>query len=171
MGRSRGGHTADEILAELEQDAEWVAMRAAQEAKRQAIEAQAIDEQALLLADLRKIGYRIRWIWDFVNTADGYEDAIPILISHLRRPYSDGTLEGLARALSVSEARGLAGDAVVDVLKKENSSYQLRYAAAIALTVVADRSNHDAIKALLESETHPDVAERLKRALKTASKP
>jgi IS30 family transposase len=42
---------------------------------------------------------------------------------------------------------------------------------ANTLTTVADRSNRDAIKALLETETNQDVADRLARALKTAAKP
>ena len=42
---------------------------------------------------------------------------------------------------------------------------------ANTLTIVADRSNRDAIEALLEGETNEDVANRLRRALKTAAKP
>jgi len=60
-------------------------------------------EQAVLLADLRKAGCNIESIWDLVNTSERYPEAIPILLRHLRLPYSDRTLEGIARSLAVPE--------------------------------------------------------------------
>jgi hypothetical protein len=167
----RGDKTAEELLAELEKDPEWVARRDAREAEQRAKEERSIAEQALLLADLRRVGCRIRWIWDFVNSAESYPKAIPILIDHLRRPYKDATREGIARALAVREARGLAGETIIEVLQQEGLGKQLRWALANSLTVVADRTNRDAIKAILATEEDKDVAGRLSRALKTAAKP
>lgn len=174
ISASRGDMPADEWAALLESCPEWVAQRDAREAERRAKEERSIEEQALLLADLRRVGYRIRWIWDFVNTADSYPEAIPVLIDHLRRPYSEGTREGIARALAVKEGRGIAGAAVVKVLFEEGLGHQLRWALANTLTTVADRSNRDDIQKLIDMETATgpnDVRDRLKRALKTAAKP
>lgn len=162
---------ADELLAELERDPEWVARRDARENERQAAEQRAIDEQAMLLADLRRVGYRIRWIWDFVNTADSYDEAIPVLVDHLRRPYSDGTREGIARALAVREARGVAGQAITAILCEDGLGPQLRWALANTLTTIADRNDRKAIQDLIDIETDKDVSDRLKRALKKAAKP
>jgi hypothetical protein len=169
--RKKGGRTAWEIVEEQKKDPAWVARREAQEAEMRAREEHDIAEQAMLLADLRKLGYRIKWIWDFVNTVDSYDNAIPVLVSHLRRRYSEGTREGIARALSVREARGLAGGAMVEVLGEEGLDKHLRWALANALTVVADRSDQEGIKAILATETDKDVADRLRRALKKAAKP
>lgn len=128
-------------------------------------------EETPLREDLHRLGYPVKWVWDFVNTAQSYPDAIPILIDHLQRPYSDIVREGIGRALAVREARGLAGDAIIAVLRESGLGDQLRWALANTLTIVADRSNRDAIKALLEAETNKDVADRLSRSSKTAAKP
>lgn len=172
ISASRGDMPADEWAALLESCPEWVAMRAKQDAHQKAAEERAIEEQALLLAALRKVGYRIRWIWDFVNTADSYPEAIPVLLDHLRRPYSDGTREGIARALSVREARGSAGPVIIQVLREtEDADPQLRWALANALTIVATHSDRDNIQALIKNEECEEVRNRLKRSIKTAAKP
>jgi hypothetical protein len=61
-------------------------------------------EETPILADLASVGINIRSIWDLVNTATPYPQAIPILLDHLRRPYSDRTREGIARSLAVYDA-------------------------------------------------------------------
>ena len=167
----RGEKTADELMTELESDPEWVARRDAREAEQRAKEERSIAEQALLLADLRKVGYRIRWIWYLVNSAESYPEAIPVLINHLRRPYRDGIREGIARALAVREARGLAGKAILETLREEGLGKQLRWALANSLTIVADRTNSNDIKAVLGAESDKDIVDRLNRALKTVAKP
>lgn len=171
MSRNNG-RTAWEIEQELRKNPEWVAMRAKQEEDRKALEEGAMAEQELLTADLRRAGYRVKWVWDLVNTAESYPNAIPVLLNHLKRPYSEGAKEGIVRALTVREARGVAGPAVIDVLcNSAGAGQQLRWALANALTTVADRTDRDAIKALIDVESDPDVKDRLKRALKTAARP
>jgi hypothetical protein len=63
-----------------------------------------IEEQPLL-ADLRRIGLSLDSVWDLVNMSMPYREALPILMEHLTRPYSDRTMEGIARALAVPDAR------------------------------------------------------------------
>jgi hypothetical protein len=62
-------------------------------------------EQEPLLADLRAIGMDVNSVWDLVNTSDRYTKAIPVLLEHLVRNYSDRTKEGIARALAVPDAK------------------------------------------------------------------
>lgn len=164
--------TAAEIMAERERDPEWVARRDAREAEMREKEARYLEEETPLREDLHRLGYPVKWVWDFVNAKKNYYlSAIPTLIEHLQRPYSDEVREGIARSLAMREARGTAGGAIVAVLGESGLGDQLRWALANTLTTVADRSNRDAIKALLETETNQDVADRLARALKTAAKP
>ena len=54
-----------------------------------------------ILTDLRAVGCTVESVWDLVNTRDRYPEAIPVLIKHLLRPYSDRNREGIARALAV----------------------------------------------------------------------
>jgi hypothetical protein len=44
-------------------------------------------------------------VWDLVNTSTRYAEIIPILLKHLKLPYSDRTKEGIVRALAVPDAR------------------------------------------------------------------
>lgn len=62
-------------------------------------------EQEPMLADLRQVGCSLNSVWDLVNTANKYTEAIPVLLKHLVRPYSDRIREGIARSLAVREAR------------------------------------------------------------------
>jgi len=59
------------------------------------------EEERPLVADLAKVGIRVRSVWDLVNTSRPYPDAIPVLLAHLLLPYSDRNVEGIARALAV----------------------------------------------------------------------
>ncbi len=63
-------------------------------------------EEEPLLADLRAIGFDpgVDSVWDLVNTAEPYPEAIPVLLRHLTRPYSDRIKAGIARALAVPDA-------------------------------------------------------------------
>lgn len=151
---------------------EWVAEHEAREAAALALKLRSQAEQELLLADLRRAGYRLESVWDLVNTAESYPEVIPVLLNHLRRPYGDGVKEGIVRALTLRETRGIAGSAMIEMLHDTpEAGFLLRAAVANALTVVADRADRDAIEALIETETNEDVRIQLKRALKTAAKP
>lgn len=175
ISASRTDIPADEWAALLDSCPEWVAREEARIARQKLREQQSQAEQELLLADLRRAGHSIKSVWDFVNTAESYPNAIPVLMNHLMRPYRDKTREGIARALSVREARGIAGPAILEVLHgSKGADRHFRWALANALTIVADREDRDAIQALIDAE--PDdgrngVRDRLKRALKTAAKP
>ena len=62
-------------------------------------------EQRELISELAQVGVNV----DIVNRLPSiptseYRHAIPILMEHLRRDYSDGTLESLARSLATKEA-------------------------------------------------------------------
>lgn len=167
------GRTAWEVEQELRKNPEWVAMEAKREAEYEAARARFRAEEELMVADLRRAGYAVQEsVYELVNTAQSYPDAIPVLLKHLKRPYSDRIKEGIARALTVREARGIAGPAIIEELQQSfDRSPSCRWALASALTIVANRKDEDAIKALIDTETDGDVRDRLIRALKTAGKP
>jgi hypothetical protein len=62
-------------------------------------------EEEPILADLRAVGLEVKSVWDLVNRSSPYPGAIPILLKHLIRLYSDRTREGIARALAVPDAK------------------------------------------------------------------
>ena len=55
-------------------------------------------------AKLWDAGFHVESVWDFVNTADKYPAAIPILLRHVNLPYSKRIKEGIIRALTVNYA-------------------------------------------------------------------
>ncbi|AZI37933.1 hypothetical protein NT2_13_00160 [Caenibius tardaugens NBRC 16725] len=170
-GKWAPGKTAWEIEQERHQDPEWLAMRAEQEQRRQELETASRAQQELLVADIRRAGYPVEYsVYELVHTADSYPDVIPVLVKHLSLPYSDRIKEGIARALTVVEARGVAGPAIIEALRMAEGDRFYRWALANALTKVATRNEKNAIEELFEIEADDDVRERLKRALKTAAK-
>ena len=167
MARRRGMIGADELMAELQANPEWVAQNAAREAKLADAEARFRIEEEPIIADLAKAGFAVGSVWDFVNTNDSYVAAFPVLLDHLRRPYHERIREGIIRALTVKEARGVAGHAILEELVGETDS-ENRWVLANALTVIADRDQAAGIAALLNDPTYEDVSERLRVASKKA---
>jgi hypothetical protein len=156
-------------MARLEADPEWVARRAEREARHAAsvaqLRAEMEPEAAPLRGDLAAIGLPVASVWDLVNMSAPYPKAVPILLQHLATARHPVQREGLARALTVQEAEGVAGPPILRELKKEEHP-GTRWALANALTIVATRADADEIGALVEDPAFEDVRERLARALK-----
>lgn len=163
--KSRKSMTAMELDELLRSCPEWVAQDAAREAKRQAAELEFRAEEEPMIADLAKLGFEVGSVWDFVNTNKSYSAAIPTLLNHLRRPYHERIRNGIIRALTVKEAKGLAGNDILGELQRETDG-ENRWALANALTVVAEQSNAAAIEALLSDPAFADISERLSESLK-----
>src|SRR5262245_58972797 len=100
--RSRGGTTAAELMAQLARDTAFQAAAAAREAELQERVSAYRDAEQPIVADLRGAGLHVESVWDLVNTAEPYPDALPVLMEHLERGgYPDRVMEGLGRALAV----------------------------------------------------------------------
>jgi len=169
----------------LQSDPEWVRENARREAEFEARVEQAkreMDpEEKPLLADLASVGIQVETLWDLVNAKWDYPAAIPILAAHLQQVRHPRLREGIARALTVPEARGAAAKVILAELQKaDNSSSEMqwaigrprevRWALANALTVAADKSMADTIEALIANDQYADVRERLKKALAKAGR-
>lgn len=94
-----------------------------------------------LTNELADVGIDIVTIWDLVNTKSKYPKAIPILIKHLQLNYSDRVKEGIVRALTVPEAKGL----VVPLLLKEylqlpNDKENLKWVIGNAVNVTITKN-------------------------------
>jgi hypothetical protein len=62
-------------------------------------------EEAPLVAALNEAGLKVASVWDLVNTKETYSPAVPILLTHLQKPYHRRIREGIARSLAVPGAR------------------------------------------------------------------
>lgn len=98
--------TVDELVKIKLTDDEMARLRQINEAREQErIERSArvrIEEEPIL-AELRGVGWNVQSVWDLVSTSTPYPEAIPILLKHLSRPYSDVVKDGIARSLAVPE--------------------------------------------------------------------
>ena len=79
---------AGDLLARLQANPDYIAAQEKQRNELQIRSERSHQEQTLLLTELRETGCRIDSVWDLVNTCDYYDAVIPILLKHLKLPYS-----------------------------------------------------------------------------------
>jgi len=153
-----GPVTAGELLESLKKDSTYRRMQAQVREVMRRKERTGRAEEAPLVGELRRAGVRVRTIWDLVNTTSPYPSAIPVLISHLARPYSIDTKEGIIRALTVKEARGIAAKPLMASFRaapsKTEREKSVKWAIGNALSVVADDSVFKEISALVRDKSH-----------------
>ena len=97
------GITAEEAQKELQNDPEYLAMRAERDREFEKIEAMLTEDEESLVEELREIGCEIESVWDFVNSPNYYLDATKILKHHLVTGHHPRTVQGIARALAIPE--------------------------------------------------------------------
>jgi hypothetical protein len=168
--------TAAEHMALLQKNPEWVAHNAKTEARLKERREQSRKEQSRLLAELAAIGIRVESVWDFVNTADKYPAAIPILLRHVRSPYSKRIKEGIIRALTVN----YAGPEVLRELIKQfceqtdHSPNSLKWVLGNAISEVATPADAETVIALAMDPSHGDsrdaITQRLPRVVKNKAR-
>lgn len=161
--------SASELMGRLQSDPEWVRDNAKREAEHKAAVEQRREElrpeQTPLLAELAAVGIKVDSIWDLVNAKWSYPTAVPVLSAYLQRARHPLLREGIARALTVPEARGAAGHVILAELQRPYAQHAERWVLANALTVVADETMADAIEGLIANDDYADVRERLTTAL------
>lgn len=108
-----------------------------------------------LIDEVLKAGIRIKSVWDFVNTADRYAEAIPILIKHLSCPYDRRTKEGIVRALAVKEAKGLANKEIIEEYHKApNEDHHFRWAFGNTMSVIVTKDDLDELIEIVTDESN-----------------
>jgi hypothetical protein len=170
--KRRGSMTAEALMAELGADPYWVATSSARDKRLAEREAHFRELETPIVADLASIGCIVDSVWDLVNTSEPYPEAIEVLIRHLGGPYEVEILQGIARALTVKEARGSPAREILKELHRRRIDgtaplrSELRWVLANALTVVADDSMANEIKEMLADPENSDIEERLRLAYK-----
>ncbi len=168
MKGRRKSVTAKELMDRLHSDPEWVRQNAEREAKFRAELARLDADEAPLVAELVQAGYDITSVYDLVNARWSYPEAIGILVKHLGRAYDPKIHEGIIRALTVKEARGMPARVLLDELV--NGGYakgaNMRWVLANALTVTADATLTKDLRVLMEDDEFDDVRRELTKACK-----
>lgn len=115
-------------------------------------------EDRMVAQALKKVGLRVKSIYDLVNSKQTYPQAIPILIDLLPKVRHDRIKEGVARALTAKEARPIAARPLMDEFRAMNpeteSARMTKWAIGNALSVVADDSVFEEMSALVRDKSH-----------------
>jgi hypothetical protein len=120
-----------------------------QEEELQKREAELRLAEAPLLQDLLAVGYQADSVWDLVNTAIPYPEALPVLLDHLQRPYPDPVRDGIARALAVRQAK-FGWHVLVRLYRAEpEPDGRVKQGLAAAVAAAADDDLLDELIALL----------------------
>jgi len=146
-------------------DIEYQAMRAKQERELAYKEWRLSQAEEPFLEDLRKVGIKVKSAWDLVSMRQGYHAAIPVLLSHIRRPYPSVILEGMARSLGVPYAKP-HWDEILEFyrhapngpneLDEDLPTGSLREGLGIALGAMCDRSDFAKLVDLMHDKSLPD---------------
>ena len=99
------------------------------------------------------------------ETSKTYPKAVPVLVRHLQQARHPVQRSGLARALTVAEAVGVAGSPLLQALRRE-ADPNARWAMANALTIAACPDDASEIAVLVRDPEFEDVQSRLRQALK-----
>lgn len=89
------------------------------------------------MRDLVSVGMVVEDVWDLVNTTIPYRIGLPVLVHHLSRPYGDGVLEGIARALAVKDARPFAWDLLITSIEKRSFPKPVMDGIMVAISAMA----------------------------------
>lgn len=138
--------TAAELMAELNADPEYLA-RQAREAQADALKAaEQRRAEAPLVQALREVGVAVESVWDLVNTAGPYPEAVPVLLEHLQRSYPAAVREGIARALAVPDS-GAVWAKIVEMYRRERGG-RVKEGLAVAISAAANEQFIDDVIAL-----------------------
>lgn len=160
--------TAEELMARLLADPDWVARRDKAEQQRQFHVAKNRADAAELVEALRQEGFAIDGIADLFNQRHNYQRAIPILLGWLPSISNSHVKQDVVRALSV---RKWATPRVAPALVKEFESAEddsgtgLRWTIGNALEAVADQSVHEDLIRLALDRRYGRAREMLVLAL------
>ena len=169
----KGFMTLAEIDAELKAEGKWdayVARKREQEEALQRKEEEYERAEAPLVQELREVGVLVRSAWDLVNRpVRYYPDALPILLSHLQRPYPDAIRDGIARALAVREAK-FAWSTLAGLYRTEEGR-RTKDGLAVAIANIADDETIDELIALARDPQNGDSRVLLLFALERSRLP
>lgn len=158
-----------EIMQELENDKEYLALKAAKDKEFNRLEKMFAQDEVDLVNELNDIGFDVGSVWDFVNTDNSYYRAKGILLNHLELKHHPRILAGIARALAVPEFADderlwttlikMYLNTLPDSEIEKAEERGLQQGIATALSVLTTPSRLEALKKLLKEDPSRDGTE------------
>ena len=122
---------------------------------RLAFEKSLEEDERSLIDDLSKIGVNVKSSWDLVNSSKNYKKAIPVLIEHLSEPYHLKNKEGIARALTIKEAKGIACKAIIEEYNKTpKNEHDLRWVLGNTMSVIMSDDYLDDVISIVQDRSN-----------------
>jgi hypothetical protein len=172
MPKSDKWITAEEHIRLLESDPEFMRRRAEQNRLMAERGAQLRREQAPILADLDRLGFKIDALSQLMSRYPKYPEAIPVLLEHLQKPYPDAVHAWIARALAVRATRKVGWRTLVqEYAKTDIASKEAKDAIALALAAACDRSVLPELIELARDKSHGSSRILLLSAIKRSKQP
>ncbi len=166
--------TAEELMAQLEADPEWVARRDQQDRERQRAVQGNREDAAAIVSELREAGFEVDSIADLYSKRMSYRDAVPILLRWLPTVDNPAVKEDVVRSLTVKWARPQAAPLLIAEFRRVEGSGEelgLRWAIGNALAEVADDSVFQDVAALATDQRWGRSREMVVLALANMSDP
>jgi HEAT repeat protein len=162
MSRNKKGPkpvTAAELMSKLNEDAEFVRRREEQGNHFKALEERLAQAERPLVEALNDAAVPVKSVWDLVNAAKPYPQAIPVLLAHLEYPYPFRIREGIARALTIKHAGEAAYTKLVSEFKKVSDStdvaqHGFKWALGNAISIVAGKNHFNHVVELIRDKRH-----------------
>lgn len=166
--------TVAELIVINNADPEWVARKQRDELIGTERIAKFRAEQAPLMKELAGIGIHYESLGAMLNSGGPYKSAIPVLLTHLRKPYSIPTRESIARCLAVPDAR-YAWSELADLYRGEPVALQGSKGAkdglAVALAATTTDATIDELIDIAKDKSHGSSRLLLLRALRRSKQP
>jgi hypothetical protein len=166
--------TAEELMAQLESDPEWVARRDRREGERRRLAEINRRDAAPVVAELRAAGLEVDSVADLHTRRMNYRHAVPILMRWLPRIDNPAVKEDIVRSLTVEWAKPQAGPLLIDEFRRADDPGEelgLRWAIGNALAEVADDSVFEEVADLASDRSWGRSREMLTVALGNMSDP
>ena len=151
--------TAAELMSKLNEDAEFVRRCEEQGNHFKALEKRFAQAERPLVEALNDAAVPVKSVWDLVNAAKSYPQAMPVLLAHLEYPYPFRIREGIARALTIKQAGEAAYAKLVSEFKKVSDStdvaqHGFKWALGNAISIVARKNHFNHVIELIRDKRH-----------------
>jgi hypothetical protein len=143
--------TAQEFMEKLNKDPDYLRRKEEIEKARQKVIAEERKETEQLIREINDAGIRINHIGDFIALENGtYENAIPILMKHLRKEYSRENVNSIVRALIGADPNPKVAHELLEMFKiRKYSDEEINYLICSAVASTCTINNLEEIKEVL----------------------
>ena len=107
-----------------------------------------------LIDELAAVGLRVRDVWDLVDRKRKHDQAIPVLLDHLRKPYAEEIREGIALALALRTTQKPGWRILVEEYRRPGTGTPVKDALAMALAAASGPAVLSELIALARDPSH-----------------